>query len=95
MIRRVFAGIRVASRDDAADGRSDGVALQTLIALYNCERFAGCNTVANLLVHLFDYARIARGYFKLRSQPERATWLAEERTRLREEAVALGSLTDR
>ncbi len=38
--------------------------------------------------------RRARGYLKLRSQPEQAGWLAAERTRLRNEAVALGSLTD-
>lgn len=38
--------------------------------------------------------RRARGYLKLRSQPERAEWLASERSRLREEALALGSLTE-
>lgn len=39
--------------------------------------------------------RRARGYLTLRSQPVRAKWLAEERLRLRKEALALGSLTDR
>lgn len=38
--------------------------------------------------------RRARGYLKLRSQRERAEWLAGERARLRQEALALGSLTD-
>lgn len=38
--------------------------------------------------------RRGRGYLKLRLQPERAEWLAVERARLRNEAVALASLTD-
>lgn len=37
--------------------------------------------------------RRARGYLRLRSQPQRAEWLASERTRLRNEALALGALT--
>jgi glycerol-3-phosphate O-acyltransferase/dihydroxyacetone phosphate acyltransferase len=39
--------------------------------------------------------RRARGYIRLRSHPERASWLAAERDRLRAEAAAIGAFMNR